>query len=213
MAQEFASATLLLIRHGQARDGSASLGRTTPLSDLGRKQAVAIARALSDDRTDAVYTSPLPRAIETAAPLCTRLNLAPILEPRLTEFEMGTLAIEAIQARPDLAIWRPDDRAVDGESLSAFSARVADLCRELTERHVGERIAVIAHAGTIDAALRWSLGLTPASPWQHEFDLANGSITEIEFWPRGRVSGGAPRYSLIRRVGDVLHLGGLNSDL
>jgi len=198
------STILFLIRHGQARAGNTS---------LPGREAAAVARAVSCDRIAAVYTSPLPRAVETAAPLCERLGLAPILEPRLTEFEMGSLAIEARQERPDLAIWRPGDLAVDGESLGAFSARVAEVCQQVSEQHVGGRVAVVAHAGTIDAALRWSLGLTSASLWQHEFNLANGSITEIEFWPRGRVASGAPRYSLIQRVGDVLHLGGLNSDL
>lgn len=211
---KFESTTLLLIRHGQARAaGTSLLGRETPLSELGRQQAAAVARAISGDRIAAVYTSPLPRAVETASLLCEQLGLMPILEPRLIEFEMGSLAIEAILARPDLAIWRPDDRAADGESLRAFSARIAEACQLIAERHVGGCAILVAHAGTVDAALRWSLGLTSTAPWQHEFNLANGSITEIEFWPRGRVAGGAPRYAVIRRVGDLLHLAGLESDL
>ena len=44
-------------------------------------------------------------------------------------------------------------------------------------------------------------------------DLANGSITELEFWPQGRVPGGSPRYAVLRCVGDVAHLGDLISDL
>jgi hypothetical protein len=31
------------------------------------------------------------------------------------------------------------------------------------------------------------MGITPDSPWQQEFDVANASITELEFWPRGRI--------------------------
>jgi broad specificity phosphatase PhoE len=81
------------------------------------------------------------------------------------------------------------------------------------ERHPGERVAVVSHAGTIDATLRWALGLAPASPWQHEFEVANASITELEFWPNGRVRGGASRYAVLRRVGDVAHLDGIVSEI
>ncbi len=101
----------------------------------------------------------------------------------------------------------------NGETFGEFSARVAAFCDEIVQSHLSDRIVVIAHAGTIDAAIRWPVGLTPASPWQHEFDLANGSITELEFWPQGRVPGGAPRYAVLRCVGDVAHLGDLISDL
>ena len=72
---------------------------------------------------------------------------------------------------------------------------------------------VVSHAGTIDATLRWALGITPDTPWQHEFELANASITELEFWPRGRIRGGASRYAVLRRVGDVTHLGDLVSEI
>jgi broad specificity phosphatase PhoE len=80
-------------------------------------------------------------------------------------------------------------------------------------RSVGEKVALVAHAGTIDAAIRWALGLPPSTPWQHEFDLGNGSITEIKLWPDGRKAGGAPRFAVLRRVGDTAHLGELASDL
>ena len=49
-------------------------------------------------------------------------------------------------------------------------------------------------------------GLPAESSWQHEFDLATASITELAVWPSGRVPGGAPRYTVILRVGDVRHL-------
>lgn len=215
MPEDYSSATLLLIRHGQARASDGSYGPDTPLSELGRAQAEKLTCTLSDHLPPtAVYTSPFLRALETAAPLCNRLSLKPVVDARLIEFELGTVSLHEAQQRPDLVFWQPDHSGIEGgETLEKFSIRVAAFCGEIAERHQGGRIAIFAHAGTIDAAIRWSVGLPPTSPWQHEFDLTNASITEIVVWPRGRVPGGAPRYSFLRRIADVTHLGELVSGL
>ena len=215
MSEDYRAATLILVRHGQARAAHGSqMGRATPLSQLGRRQATALASELiAGEPIAAVYTSPLPRAMETAAALCERLGLTAVTDDRLVEFELGVKTLEAIQERPDLLIWRPEDKGADGESLRDFSARVATFCDEVVKRHLGERVAVVSHAGTIDATIRWSLGIAPDSPWQHEVDVANASITELDLWPRGRTAGGSPRYAVLRRVGDVAHLGDLATEL
>ena len=215
LSHDYPSTTLLLARHGQARAKSGSeYGRETPLGAIGRRQAAALADVLSEgDRIDAVYSSPLPRAMETARPLCERLELAAHLDSRLTEFELGASSLEEATSRPDLLVWRPDDTCADGETLAGFSARVGSLLDEVVGRHPGGRAALVCHAGTIDAAIRWALGIPPANPWQHEFEVPNASITEIEFWPRGRVRGGAPRYASVLRVGYVTHLGDLVTEI
>ena len=84
------------------------------------------------------------------------------------------------------------------------SERMA-LLDELAGRHAGERIVLFGHSGTIDAAARWAFGLAATSPWQHDLPVSNGSITELELWPRGRAAG-APRYTRFRRIGDTSHL-------
>ncbi len=161
-----------------------------------------------------MYTSPFVRAVETSASLCERLGLEAIFDPRLAEFEIEAWPLESAEDRLDLLIWRPEHTGVrNGETLREFSARVAAFCDEVAERHIGECVVIVAHAGTIDAAVRWSLGLTPESLCQHECDIANGSVTELEIWPRGRVREGAPRYAVLRRVGDAAHLGDLVTEL
>ena len=215
MASDFPETLLLLVRHGQARADDGSYGPETPLSELGQHQAEKLAHALSRAPAPvAVYASPFARALATATPLCQRLSLSPVLDPRLREFELGATFLHEAQQRPDLVLWKPDHRGVQGgETLEEFSLRVAAACTEVVERHQGECVAIFAHAGTIDAAIRWSVGLAPNTTWQHEFDLTNASITEIVVWPRGRVPGGAPRYVFLRRIADVAHLGELVSDL
>ncbi len=213
MPQQFSPTTLLLVRHGQARSSDGSYGPETPLDKLGRAQAKAVATALlARTPPSVVYTSPWPRAIDTAAPLCEKLGVHAIVDGRLAEFTLGISTLEAIQQRPDLAIWQSDHRGpAAGETLGEFSFRVGAFFNDIVSKHQDERVAVFVHSGVIDAVIRWALGFPHESVWQHEFDLPNGSITEIEFWPNGRVQEGSPRYAIIRRVGDARHLENLTS--
>jgi probable phosphoglycerate mutase len=179
------------------------------------RQSEAVADALAGHATPTtVYVSPLPRALETAEPLCRRLGLVAQIDDRLAEFEFGVTTLPAMGQRPDLLFWRPEQSRIEGgETLGAFALRVANFLDEMASRHVGECVAVVSHAGTIDASIRWALGLDSASIWQHEFEIDNGSIAKLEVWPSGRFSGGSPRYVSVRRVGDVTHLGELRSDV
>jgi broad specificity phosphatase PhoE len=161
----------------------------------------------------AVYTSPYPRAIETAQPFCDAIGIEAIVDSRVAEFPMPLNTVEGILERPDLLIWRPDHSGVlQGECLREFCERVHKFCDDIAQRHRNGSVVVFTHCGTIDAVLRWAVGLSPEEPWQHEFDLATGSITEIQVWPQGRVPGGAPRYAFIQRIGDCAHLGDLFCD-
>ena len=211
----FQATNLLLVRHGQAR--SSAPGRYThdaPLSALGRRQADAVADSLSKGLPlDAIYSSNLARALETAGKVAGEIGLETVIDGRLAEFQVDLDAETSPPGRPDLLAWHPDHAGTDGVTLAEFASRVADFHEEVVDRHPGQRVAVISHAGTIDAALRWALGIGPRSPWQHEFDLPNASITEIEFWPQGRIVGGAPRYAVFNRIGDVGHLGAMVTDI
>ena len=184
------------------------------IGQLGRLQVAALVSKLVAAVPPAVvYTSPLPRAVQTASPVCQRLGLEAVLDPRLTEFELGKQESRVIWKDPICWSMDPKHRGADGETLLEFSARVTAFCDEIVERHPEERVLVVSHAGTIDATLRWALGITPASPCHHEFEVANASITELEVWPRGRIKGGASRYTVLRRVGDVTHLDGIVSEI
>ena len=209
----FHSVTLLLVRHGQQQAVSGVIGQLSPLSELGRRQAAVLAEALaSGPKVAALYSSPLLRASQTAEAIGARLSLKPLLEARLTEFELGVQPLEQLADRRDLLLWRSQDAGADGETLGSFCRRVGDCFDEISRRHLAQRVAVVAHAGTIDAAVRWALDIGPESPWQHEVEVQHGSITEIEFWPRGRLEGGSPRYAVMRRLNHTVHLGDLVSD-
>lgn len=211
----FQATTLILVRHGQARSGPTDFyGADAPLSELGRSQAAALAASLgSGPALDAIYSSSLPRALETATAVARHLGLEVAVDGRLAEFDVDMSLAASSGGRPDLLVWHPDHAGADGETLAQFVSRVAEFHDEAVDRHPGQRVAVICHAGTIEAALQWSLGMDPRSLWQYEFaSLQNASITEIEFWPQGRITGGAPRYSVLKRIGDIGHLGALATD-
>ena len=211
--REFPSIDLVLVRHAQARNRPGTEYDDASLSPTGRAQARAAGRAVSARRPDALYTSPAARASETAAGIGVEAGLDATPDERLREYRFGSigaegLTIEQLHERSDhLRIWQPHHRlAADGESLHQFADRVAAALDAVTARHLGEVVVIVAHAGSIDAALRWAIGMTPDAPWMHSFPISNASITELTLWPQGRMKGGAPRFADFASMGSVLHL-------
>jgi len=207
---------LVLVRHAQARSADGLYGPDTPLSDLGREQARLLSAGLTSVLPiSALYCSPLPRAVETAAPLAERLSLAPSMDARLGEFEMERAPLDALASRrDDILLWRPEQRGSrGGETIAVFLTRVGQFCAEVCERNPDRAVAVVTHAGAIDAVYRWALDIQPTEPWVFEVEVPNASVSEIAVWPHGRMDGGPPRLAVLYRVGDVSHLGGRTSAL
>src|SRR5438132_11742947 len=84
------AAELFIVRHGDAIPGEdeiipSGIYDDLPLSSIGREQAQALAERLSKLSFDAMYSSPLRRCLETAAPLAERLGMQPVIVPDLKE--------------------------------------------------------------------------------------------------------------------------------
>jgi broad specificity phosphatase PhoE len=160
--------TILLARHGETdwnRDGRWQGHSNTSLNVRGREQA----RELADELTaevDVVYSSDLARARETAEIVAARLGLEIRLDARLRERGFGAwegLTHTEIEERDAeaLARWRAGEGsgADDAEPFDAFAQRMGHFLEDVLERHVGERVLVIAHGGSIRVIHALATGL------------------------------------------------------
>src|SRR5207248_5200912 len=90
------AAELFIVRHADAIPGEdeiipSGIYDDLPLSRIGREQAEALAERLANTHFDAMYSSPLRRCLETAAPLAERLDLTPLTVPDLKEIRLGEI--------------------------------------------------------------------------------------------------------------------------
>jgi probable phosphoglycerate mutase len=92
-------------RHGQSLANTLQIISNRdlphPLTDLGRQQAEALSQTLSRTRFERIYTSPVPRAVETGQILSERLNSPLRIEPALREYDCGEL-----EGRGDPEAWQ-----------------------------------------------------------------------------------------------------------
>jgi broad specificity phosphatase PhoE len=204
---------LLLVRHGQAREADGSYLPETRLSELGRLQAKALGEAVSGlGEIGEMYSSPYPRAVETARAMAGGRNRELIVKEELSEIHVPVTSLHNLKAEKYLELWKPEHRAVDGEeNVRDFFARVWSICEQICREHRDTTVAVVAHAGTITAVYRWALGIVPEAPWTFMIEVGNATISEIEVWPNGKIRNGSPRYSVIKSVGRADHLKGIES--
>ena len=154
--------TFALIRHGQTDwnaqrrlQGSSDI----PLNDVGRNQARGAVAALSGYEWDAVVSSPLSRAAETAELIGGGLGL--IVDryvPELTERDFGPA--EGLQDGPELDALRTPDGFRGAESDDAAAARGLAALEALAEEFRGRRVLVVAHGTLIRLSLNRALGLS-----------------------------------------------------
>ena len=151
---------VVIIRHGQSQGNAEGRfgGHTdTPLSPRGRRQAQATARALASEKFNAIYSSDLPRAIETATPLAkltgALLETTEALRERSVGVMEGLTFEEAAEQHPEQyqALLRRDFEHVllGGESYRQTLDRASRKLDEAIEQHQGGRIVMFAHTGTI----------------------------------------------------------------
>ncbi len=203
---------LVLVRHGQSQANSAGLlvGRSdSPLTELGRRQALALAEALVSGGTTSrrMLTSPLRRATETASVIAAACGGASVTElaidARFVELDYGDLDETAPSQLPagtwerwcaDTS-WRPPG----GETLLEVSARVTAACEELSEEAAAGDVLIVSHVSPIKAAVAWSLGAGPELSWRLRLGVA--SIT--------RIATGGERGPHLVSFNETAHLAGL----
>ncbi len=202
---------LLLVRHGQTAGNIERLlhGRTdSHLSETGVTQAERVAlRIKSEFDIDTVISSPLSRALDTAAIISDQFGLQRSIVDDLTEMNFGDVegfTFERLLAEfPELAkkAMDPFDRSLEwpnGESRAAFHERSWRVFNEIVADHAGNAVVVVSHNGVLGSFLAQVRGDSPDN-WQ-AFRIANCSLSSLELTPEGTV---------IHLLNDITHLGDL----
>jgi broad specificity phosphatase PhoE len=204
---------VLLIRHGQSQGNAERRfgGHTaTPLSELGRAQAEATARALAAEGVNAIYSSDLLRAVQTADPLARATGLSIEQTSAFRERSVGLMEgltfEEAAVAHPEeyAALLRRDFEHVlaGGESYRQLLDRAASRLDRAIEENAGGTIAVFSHTGTICILILHLLGALDAPELKPVWIAsANCGITRIELRSDGFVR--------VSALNDTRHLTGV----
>jgi probable phosphoglycerate mutase len=156
---------LLLVRHARPLRVEREDAPADPSLDaLGRQQAHALAEWLAAEAVDAVYASPLRRAIETAEPLVDRLGLELVQHDGVVEWDRDSLAyipVEELKAENDPAWAAMRDERWDllGVDPGAFAERVERAIDGIARAHPSQRVVVVCHSGVINAYTAALLGI------------------------------------------------------
>jgi probable phosphoglycerate mutase len=204
---------VVIIRHGQSQGNAEGRfgGHTdTPLSPRGLKQAEATARALASEKFDAIYSSDLPRAIETATPLAmltgASLETSDALRERSVGVMEGLTFEEAAEQHPEpyQALLRRDFDHVllGGESYRQTLDRASRKLDEAIEQHKGGRIVLFAHTGTICILILHLMGALDAPALKPVWiATANCGIARFDLRDDGFVR--------VLAINDTRHLAGI----
>ena len=185
---------LVLIRHAEPDEsvrGRSYGSLDVPLSPAGREQADAVARALEGVAIDAVFASPLRRALETAAPLAGARRLDPVAHEGLRELSFGELEgltyAEIERELPEVyESWMTDPtgtRFPGGEAFVDLCERTLAAAAEI--RAVYETAAVVAHGGVTRAILADALAMPDQAIFR--LDQPYGAISVVDWIDGGAV--------------------------
>jgi broad specificity phosphatase PhoE len=160
--------TILLARHGESdwnRTRRWQGHADRPLTALGRRQARELAERLANTELDAVYSSDLQRARETAEIVASGRGLAVHELPALREVDVGSWSgltrDEAAERFPDAyKRWEEGGEGWDdGETYEQLGDRIIGAVKRIAADHPGERVLVVTHGGSIRAIHADALGL------------------------------------------------------
>lgn len=160
--------TILLARHGESDWNHTKRWQgwaDRPLTQRGREQADELAARLADTELDAVYSSDLRRARETAEVVAHTKDLAVETTSDLREVDVGSWSgltrAEAEDRFPEqYARWLEGGEGwEDGETYEQLGARVVKALQSIAAKHDGSRVLVVAHGGTIRAIHAAALGV------------------------------------------------------
>lgn len=160
---------LILIRHGlpERRHDTSD----PPLNDVGREQAVRVARYLARDPVDAVFSSTMLRAIQTAEPFAALTGHKVLTRDGIVEFDRGSGAYIPMEElkRDDYAAWRAMATGDHGTDIGAFQKTVVETLEAIVGAHAGRTVAVFCHGGVVNVWTAHVLGMPPRLFFQPDY--------------------------------------------
>ncbi len=181
-----------LIRHGENDWIGRRLVGWIPgvhLNARGQAQAEALASVLAGVSLRGIYTSPLARARETAAPLARAHQMQPVARKALGEVRFGKWEGKSLRELRRRKLWPVIQdtpslaRFPGGESFGEVQARVVEELERLHHQHPGGTVACVSHADVIRLAVAYYLGL-PLDLF-HRLTIAPASITILHLENEG----------------------------
>ncbi|SHI74151.1 histidine phosphatase family protein [Parasporobacterium paucivorans] len=189
---------LYIVRHGQTdwNKEKKMQGRADmPLNEEGRAQAERVGRALKNINFDAVFASPLQRALDTASIIAGHNDI--IVDERIYEIALGKLeglvyrnlekaggelyeTVQAFFMSPDKYI--PTE---GGESYQNLLARTGEFLENLPKSHPDQKILLVSHATSIHAMLAYIKKTPLKDLWL--VPIVNGSVTRAVYGEEGYI--------------------------
>lgn len=177
--------TIIAVRHGETEWNKIEKQQghlNSDLTDLGVRQAKALAEGLNGYNIDFFYSSDLGRAIQTASIISQIIGKDFITDERLRECNLGILQgltkKEFDKKYPDHAEKfksnDPDYRIPSGESIRDRYARCVDCVEDLSRKHYGKTILMVAHGGVLMSFIHKALNIPLTQ--KRTYSLFNGSI-------------------------------------
>jgi len=190
------STKLILVRHGVSADTTAKRfsggldGANPPLARAGEAQINAAINYIGE--VDAIVSSPVRRARQSADLLASRVGLPVFEEPGLAEMCFGAWEgremVEVMKTDPEgfMGFFSSVDQAAGatGESLIEVQARVRQACAAVVSAHEGKRVAVFSHVTPIKVIVADALGAPLLSVYRSHLDP--GGVSLVEFGKRGQ---------------------------
>jgi probable phosphomutase (TIGR03848 family) len=181
--------TCYLIRHATCSPVGKSIAGWTPgvhLDEQGRMQATRLAERFAGVKVHAIYSSPLERARETAAPMAEVLGLPVTTLEGVGEVRFGEWTghtLDALSSRPDWHRWnrfRSVATPPGGELMLEVQARAVRALEELRASHRNGAVAVVSHADVIRAVIAHALG----TPLDHllRMEVSPASVSALRIW-------------------------------
>jgi probable phosphoglycerate mutase len=181
---------LILIRHGETDWNRAKRiqGNTDiPLNTVGIEQARRLALRLTSEPIDAVLSSDLLRAKQTAEALAAQIDKPMIVDTALRERGFGifeSLTADEIKQRYPLDFGRWQAREWEyvipnGESLAQFYGRIRAAFDRLGPQYAGSTIAAVTHGGVLDCVYRLATDMPVTEPRSHP--LLNAAINRLRY--------------------------------